>query len=206
MTAIGAPGHSEAYRELGVVENKLWWKRGRPAGEPSGEAALRRAIELSPADFDALASLGGILKREQRYAESLDLYGRSVEASGGHAYPLLNGLKVEAHVTGRLELDETRRFHLERAERPLSLQVADRPPYDAPWSFFDLAEIRLYLGQREQFRTLIEEGTRWCTAAWQATTCWESLQLLVDGGVDWPELREGMDALLRAAKRLEEKP
>jgi hypothetical protein len=156
---------------------------------------------LSHTDFDALASLGGILKREQRYAESLELYGRSVEASRGHPYPLLNGLKLEARVTGRLQLDETRRFHRERAERRLSLQVAD-PPYNAPWSFFDLAEIRLYGGQRDQFRSLIEEGTHWCTAAWQATTCWESLQLLVDGGVDWPELREGMDALMRAAKRL----
>jgi len=158
---------------------------------------------LSPTDFDALASLGGILKREQRYAESLELYGRSVEASGGNPYPLLNALKLEARVAGRLQLDETKRLHLERAERRLSLQVADSPPHDAPWSFFDLAEIRLYLGQRDQFRSLIEEGTHWCTAAWQATTCWESLQLLVDGGVDWPELREGMDALSSTAKRLD---
>lgn len=204
MTTVRArPGSSEAYRQLGVRENRLWWMQGRPAGVPNGEAALRRAIELSPTDFDALASLGGILKREQRYAESLELYGRSVEASGGHAYPLLNGLKLEARVTGRLQLDETTRFHLERAERQLSLQVADRPPYNAPWSFFDLAEIRLYLGQRDEFRSLIEEGTHWCTEAWQATTCWESLQLLVDGGVVWPELREGMDALSRAAERLD---
>jgi len=203
MTTIRArPGYSEAYRELGVIENRRWWKQGRPAGVTNGEASLWRAIELSPTDFDALASLGGILKREQRYAESLELYGRSLEASRGHSYPLLNGLKIEARVTGRVQLDETRRFHLERAERRRSLQVADRPPYDAPWSFFDLAEIRLYLGQREQFRSLIEEGTHWCTAAWQATTCRESLQLLVDGGFDWPELREGMDALLRAAERL----
>ncbi len=202
-TTRARPGSSEAYRELGVLENRRWWKQGRPAGAPSGEAALRRAIELSPTDFDALASLGGILKRERRYAESLELYCRSVETSGGHPYPLLNGLKLEARVTGRLQVDETKRFHLERAERRRSLQVADHPPYDAPWSFFDLAEIRLYLGQRDQFRSLIEEGTHWCTSAWQATTCWQSLQLLVDGGVDWPELREGMDALLRAAKRLD---
>jgi tetratricopeptide (TPR) repeat protein len=202
MTTIRArPGSSEAYREQGVVENRLWWKQGRPAGVPSGEAALRRAIELSPTDFDALASLGGILKREQRYAESLELYYRSVEASGGHPYPLLNGLKLEARETGRLQLDETRL--LERAERRLSLQVADRPPHDAPWSFFDLAEIRLYLGQRDEFRSLIEEGTHWCTEAWQATTCWESLQLLVGGGADCPELRQGMDALLRAVERLD---
>ena len=204
MTTIGArPGYSEAYRELGVLENRRWWKQGRPAGVPNGEASLRRAIELSPTDFDALASLGGILKREQRYAESLELYGRSVEVSRGHPYPLLNGLKLEARVTGRLPLDETKRSHLERAERRRSLQVADRPPYNAPWSFFDLAEIRLYLGQRDQFRSLIEEGTHWCTAAWQATTCWESLQLLVGGGADCPELREGMDALSRAAERLD---
>lgn len=202
MTTRARPAYSEAYRELGVLENRRWWKQGRPAGVPNGEASLRRAIELSPTDFDALASLGGILKREQRYAESLELYYRSVEASGGHPYPLLNSFKLEARVTGRLQLDEIRRLHLARAERQRSLQVADRPPYNAPWSFFDLAEIRLYLGQRDQFRSLIEEGTRWCAAAWQATTCWESLQLLVGGGVDCPELREGMDAVLRAAERL----
>jgi hypothetical protein len=34
-----------------------------PAGTPDGIAALERAIELNPDDFDALASLGGALKR-----------------------------------------------------------------------------------------------------------------------------------------------
>src|SRR5262249_16947619 len=45
--------YAEAWRERGIAENKLYWKAKRTGD--SGEAALRRATELNPQDFDALA-------------------------------------------------------------------------------------------------------------------------------------------------------
>ncbi len=58
-----APGYAEAHREKGIAENKLFHRAGRPAGMPDGLAALGKAVELNPDDYDAFASLGGALKR-----------------------------------------------------------------------------------------------------------------------------------------------
>src|SRR5215510_5810234 len=69
--------YSDAWREQGIAENKVYIKERRPAGRPTGETSLRKAIELNPSDYDALASLGGVLKREADY---LDEQGKKQEA------------------------------------------------------------------------------------------------------------------------------
>ncbi|MBV8127044.1 MAG: tetratricopeptide repeat protein, partial [Planctomycetaceae bacterium] len=53
------PDYAEALREQGIAENKLYERADRPPGTTSGEESLRRAIHLSPEDYDALSSLGG---------------------------------------------------------------------------------------------------------------------------------------------------
>ena len=115
--------------------------------------------------------------------------------SNGHPYPLLNEVKLQARAEGRLQIDDRRRFQLARAERSLRAQVTNNPPYNAPWSFFDLAEIRLYSADATGFLTYLEEGFLTCTAAWQPKTFRDSLQLLVDGRVGLPGLEAGMKKL-----------
>lgn len=189
-----APEYAEAHREKGVAENKLHHQNPR-RGLPDGIASLQRAVELNPDDYDAHASLGGALRRAGRLDEALAHYERAVEVSNGHSYPLLNAIKLAALRDGKLELDGKRGFLLRRAERSLRAQVATEPPYDAPWSFFDLAEIRLYQGDPAGFRELAERGTECASAAWQVATFRDTLRQLMEGGVAPEGLREGVEML-----------
>lgn len=93
-----APGYADAWRELGIAQGKL-------KQTAAGEASLRRAIELNPGDFDAMASLGGIVKRKGDLPAARDLYRESTRVTNGHSYPLLNALTLEAHLAGTLNLN-----------------------------------------------------------------------------------------------------
>jgi tetratricopeptide (TPR) repeat protein len=145
-----APDYGEAWRERGVAENQIWrrTKVARDVNQPDGVASLKRATELNPKDFDAFASLGGALKRREEYPAALDAYRKSLEVSGNHPYPLLNVLKLEALVEGQLHLARYRAA-LKRAARVREQQaIESKPPYDPPWSMFDLIEIYLLQGRR----------------------------------------------------------
>lgn len=190
-----APTYAEAYREKGIAENKLYHKTEQRAGLSDGIAALERAVQLNPDDYDAHASLGGALKRAGRNEEALAHYRRATEASHGHSYPLLNALKLQAALAGKLELDPKTKFMLRRAERSLRAQVATDPPHDPPWSLFDLAEVRLYDGDSADFLALAERGVEYATADWQVATFRKSLQLLIDAGVELPGLAEAVAML-----------
>jgi tetratricopeptide (TPR) repeat protein len=180
------PDYPAAWRERGIAEHKL--------GE-SGVESLERAIQLDPRDFDALASLGGILKRQGEFEAALECYRKATDVSQGHPYPLLNALKLEARVTGRLDVDARRKFQLNRAERTLRAHTSSQPPIDIPWSFFDLAECRLYAQDPSGFLENLETGCQVATAAWQAQTFRTSLALLVEGNVDFPGLAQGIATL-----------
>jgi tetratricopeptide (TPR) repeat protein len=198
-----AAAYAEAYREKGIAENKLYQKAGRPAGMPNGIEALKKAVELNPDDYDAHASLAGALKREGRLADALAEYERATEVSRGHSYPLLNALKLKAQLDGKLEIDAKRRFLLKRAERSLRAQVSSDPPYDPPWSFFDLSEIRLYDGDKNEFLSYVSRGIEYATHAWQLNTFRDSLKLLPAAGIDLPGLSEAIALLEERASDLE---
>lgn len=188
-----ASAYAEAHRELGIAQNKLFTKGD--TSMPIGEDALLRAIELNPDDFDALSALGGIMKRAKRTSEALALYERATEISRGHAYPLLNALKLRALLERRLELPESRMSQLRRAERQRRNQVAASPPYDVPWSFFDLAEIRMYLGDAEESLALLVQGIERSDAVTDLETHRDTLQLLADAEISIPGLAESLSAL-----------
>lgn len=189
-----APGYAEAWRERGIAENKV--------DATQGEPSLRRAIGLQPHDFDALASLGGILKRAGRLEDSLEMYRRSADASGNHPYPLLNAITLGVRLAGKLELDAKTDLLLARNERSLAAQVAQSPPYNSPWSFFDLAQTRLFRGDREGFLARVEDGISACDAGWQPRTFRDTLALLDTDGVALAGLAEGIAKLDEAIAAL----
>jgi tetratricopeptide (TPR) repeat protein len=181
------PNYGEAWRERGIAENKL--------GQP-GRAALERAVELNPTDFDALASLGGVLKRAGEWDACIDAYRRATEVSLGHSYPLLNWLTVRATRAGRLELSIKEKAMLNKALRSLTAQVTPQPAYNTPWTLFDYAQVQLFLGNSDKFMEFVERGIMEQTADWQPGTFAGTLQLLVDAGIELPRLEEGI-AMLR---------
>jgi tetratricopeptide (TPR) repeat protein len=191
--------YSEAWREKGVVENKLAQKAAQPldTNPAPGESSVRRAIELHADDFDAFASLGGILKRAGRHADSLAAYEQSLEISGGHPYPLLNALKLRAQLSGHLALSGRDKVALIRAARVRDGQAKQDPPFDKPWCFFDLAEIKLYQGDPEAFLKIAIEGFGHTDEDWQGKTFVDSLRLLLPAAAELPGLTGGIADLER---------
>ena len=200
--AVGLSGnYAEAWREKGIAENKLAFKlagktNSIPQANPApGEADLRRAIELNASDFDAHASLGGVLKRAGRYDEAWRSYQQARAVSNDHPYPLLNELKLRAFLKKKLDLTGEDRRALMRAERIRQLQTINNPPYDSPWCFFDLAEIRLYDDKGDDYVALIKQGIKSVTESWQADTVRNSLSLLKPAGASLPCFENGLKLL-----------
>lgn len=199
---VAAPRYSAAWREKGIAQNKLYYKAGDRAGLPDGLDAFARAIELGPDDYDAHASLAGALKRQGRLREAFEHYREASRLSRGHSYPLLNAIKLDAHLKGALQIDDKCRFLMKRAAQSLRAQVASDPPYDPPWSFFDLAELELYQGDSKQSLELATRGAE-LAEMWQITTFRDSLQLLLDAGIDLPGMRAILQMLSERAAFLE---
>lgn len=212
----GEPTYSDGWRERGIAENKTFIKNGRPAGAPTGEGSLREAVRLSPGDYDAWASLGGVLKRQAdnlvksrnteeavtEYRRAYESYRQATDVSEGHSYPLLNEIKLAGRINGAIPTDIRIKLRLPKAKRFLEAQVADQPPSNAPWSFFDLSEVRLYSGDPEGFMNVLVDGLTYCTADWQPETHLNSLSLLKAGGVSLPGLDDGLELLREATAEL----
>ena len=210
------PGYADAWREQGIAENKRFIQDKRPAGMPTGEVSLRKGVELNPADYDAWASLGGVLKREAdylagegkpedalvEYRRARECYAKATDVSDGHSYPLLNEIKLAGRIDGKIPKDARVRIRLPKAERALKAQVMAQPPVNAPWSFFDLSEVRLYAGDQQGFLDVLTEGLTYCDAYWQPETHLKSLTLLKAGRVTLPGLDEGLELLTEAVAEL----
>lgn len=130
------------------------------------------------------------------------MYRRSAEVSGGHPYPLLMALKLRARTMRSVAIDETLRRQLFLASRMRQAQAESNPPFDLPWCMFDLAEVALYSGDADGFLDWTRRGLATCEHRWQPETFRSALQLLVDGGVDPPGLREGLPLIDRAITTL----
>lgn len=182
------PGYSEAWRERGIAENKLAGS-GR-AVEAVGEASLRQSIALNANDFDAHASLGGVLKRAGRLEEALEAYDAANRHSNGHPYPFLNLLKLRAALRRSLGLRNEDRRTLLRARR-LRLAQSDAAQ-DVPWSHFDAAELCLIDGDLPEAERRLDLGLAASIAEFQVTTFRQSLGLLRDVR---PSI-EGLEVLL----------
>jgi tetratricopeptide (TPR) repeat protein len=203
MKAIAIDPHfGEAYREKGVIES-LWYRKSKsPELAKSSEAALTRAVELNPRDFDALATLGGLFRRLNENARAREYFEKSAEVSNGHPYPLLNAIKLKALVQGKPAIDQSVERQLRRAGKQRKKQAdAD---FDLPWSVFDLAEISLYLGDSDQFQSLVEQGLDNCDHRWQAETFHDGLKALIDRGIRLPGLSEGVETLEAAIRGIPE--
>lgn len=203
---------SEAWRELGIVENKLFHqqladkkKNGKNDSEAraelaadgyhTGKESIRKAIELDPSDYDALASLGGILKREQDLAGAYDMYKKSVEVSNGHSYPLVNFLVLHIKLHGKDSLTAAHKRYIHRVVVPLKKQTQDS--FNTPWCYFDLSTLKLLLGEPGEALTILREGMA-TAETWALHTHLETLRLMPASSL--PGLAEVVTELEEALK------
>ena len=188
------PDYAEAWREYGVAQNQLH-RKNPEAHREDGVAALRRAIELNPKDFDALASLGGALKRQNKLSEALEAYRDSLAVSDGHPYPLLNTLKLEAALKGQLELTQYRAA-IKHATKIREQQM--RQDYDMPWSLFDSIELNLYRGAGDAALALLDDALDQESSKLKSFV--DSLAILKDKGIVLDKLDEVLTRLQSALR------
>lgn len=201
VAVTSEPAYADAWREKGIAEVKLSSRVGGDDGLLAGITSLRRAIELNPDDYEAHIALGSALKRARRFDEALVAYERATDLSSGHPGALLNVVRLRLQLSGRLHTDARLRAMLARAERQLRAQVASVPPLDAPWSFFDLAEIRLFQGDADGFIEYLDRGLEYASAVWEIETFVSSLRHLADHAPELPGLRQGI-AILEEGKAM----
>lgn len=194
------PDYPEAWREKGLVENlinRLIPENMRPGWLPTGEEALKQATALNPQDFDAWSIWGGMLRRRQDFAGAREKYERAAQVSNNHPYPLLNALKLEAMTTGKIDVAD-RKDQLHAAEELRKSQSLTVPPTDTPWCFYDLAEMKLYQGDRDGFLGYLDQALG-CSEEWQIETFRRTLQeTLVDNKINLPGFEEGMAKIQQA--------
>jgi hypothetical protein len=192
------PDYSEAWREKGVCESLIhreFPKDKRPSWAPSGADSLMRATTINEKDADAWSSWGGVLRRVPDEAAALEKYRKAAEVSDGHPYPLLNAIKLEAKLTKKIDI-EGRKELLEKAEEMRRGQTLAVPPTDAPWCFFDLAELQLYQEKSDAFLQTIRNGLKENVWPWQIQSFRDSLvETLVKSEIDLPGLSDGVHLL-----------
>jgi tetratricopeptide (TPR) repeat protein len=163
----------------------------------SGEESLRQATVLNPQDFDAWAIWGGVLRRKLDFHSAYEKYKQAAEVSNWHPYPFLNALKLEAKTTGKINL-ANRKDQLLAAEELRKSQSLTEPPTDMPWCYYDLAEMKLYQGDRDGFLSYLDEGISH-SEDWQIESFQRTLQeTLVDSKINLPGLEEGMKKIQQA--------
>jgi tetratricopeptide (TPR) repeat protein len=77
------PDDQKAYAQLGAAYLQKARESGDPAYYPLAEAALSRALELQPADFDAVAAMGALLLARHQFEAAL-AWGRQAQARYPH--------------------------------------------------------------------------------------------------------------------------
>jgi hypothetical protein len=82
-----------------------------------------------------------------------------------------------------------------RDARQPNIQGTGTPPFDKPWCFFDLAEIKLYRGDPKAFLDVAMKGFEQTDANWQGKTFVDSLRLLLPAANELPGLKEGLAEL-----------
>ncbi|MEM7057568.1 MAG: hypothetical protein AAF557_08260 [Pseudomonadota bacterium] len=192
------PEYGEAWREKGFIESLLirdMTPKNRANWSDYAVSSFDQATTLLPSDADAWSSWGGLLRRIGREADALEKYQKASQISQGHPYPLLNAIKLEAKLSGAKKLSFDK--DLMRSARDIrEAQTLQTPPEDVPWSFFGLAEMKLYSGDQKGFLDTLSEGLTHASQDWMIETFYDGLvQTLVKPGIDIPGLADGLKLL-----------
>ncbi len=174
-----------ALRDVGVAFCQA--SSSEDADFERGQALLRRAIELSPQDVDALCSLAGSHRRRGQRAEALALYRKAHRLEPGNPYPLGNYIAEELLAKRDVSLLEYFHPMLQEAIGRCQQQIAVR--VNLPWAYFDIGLFQLYLGDPD-FLSLhhYARGVAAATRDWMVRTAFQTLDSLRSNGIVLPTL------------------
>ena len=147
-----------------------------------GIASLRRAVQVSPSDPDAFASLAGALRRlDDRDAteEARDLYRSSAEIDESFAYGILGWLEVELELNRSSDLVTTMREWLDRASERCREHIAAN--VSMPWAYFNLGKIELLRGRIREGLGLYAHGIGRSSAGFMLQSQVRSIDALLEG-------------------------
>lgn len=189
------PDYGEAWREKGAIESLLirdMAKGNRATWSEHASASFERATSLLPTDADAWSTWGGLLRRIGQEPEALEKYKKATEVSQGHPYPFLNAIKLGAKLSGARTLTFDKNT-MRKARDIREAQTKETPPEDVPWSFFGLAEMNLYSGDKDGWLEALKEGLNHADQDWMIDTFHDGLiETLVTPGIKVPGLQDGL--------------
>jgi tetratricopeptide (TPR) repeat protein len=143
------PTLAEAHMELGLTYRRhaeqVPTAEERKAEYRLAERFLLRAVDLRCDYEDALGALGGLCRREGRYADALDFYRKAGRVDPHSSYAWNNIASLSWYL-GDIEYARTA---FERVER-IATERIESGMEEAYWDYYDRALARLVLGRREE--------------------------------------------------------
>ncbi|MEK7405373.1 MAG: hypothetical protein AAB225_09715, partial [Acidobacteriota bacterium] len=162
--------------------------------EAAGQELLKEAIQRDPRNVDALCSLGGSYRRQERLAEARDCYRKAHEIDHSYPYALSNYIALEVllrHDTGIIDC-----FHaplteaIERCKRQIEVKV------NLPWALFDLGIFEFYLGNPYAAIGYYAKGIDVALHAWMIQSANKPIEDFMRASVELNGLRM-LDKLLK---------
>lgn len=143
------PDLAEAHMELGLAYRRhaeqVPTAEERKAEYRLAERFLLRAVDLRPDYEDALGALGGLCRRDHRYAEALDFYRKAGRVDPHSSYAWNNIASLSWYM-GKTEYAQTA---FERVEQ-IATERIESGLEEAYWDYYDRALARLVLGRCEE--------------------------------------------------------
>lgn len=165
------PSHAEAWKALGVAENKL-------GNHQDAERHLAESLRLDASDADAWSSLGGVYVALGRYDTALTSFERGLAAGSVDSYSLLNCLTMAA-ITGDYDASLQRHASaLRQARADCEAQIAQAD--NVPWCYYDVAQIEFFERAGDVGGYIREALGR--SNEWQAASARRTYELLAKSG------------------------
>ena len=167
-----------ALRDCGVALMQRHSDSPHSAEFKRGQALLREAVRDLPRDIDALCSLGGSYRRQEKWEEALDCYRKAFQLEPDNPYALGQYLVCELlHGLGPRALwlaAPALRKATERCSRQLEVGV------NLPWAAFDAGLFHLYQGELEAAVRFTALGIHRAQVPWMIESALRVIRQLAD--------------------------
>ncbi|KKM83290.1 hypothetical protein LCGC14_1310900 [marine sediment metagenome] len=173
-------------RELGFA---IWRYYKKDSEEyQKAESYLKKAIQLDPLDWDAMAILGGYYK-DFNEDKARECYKNAFDINPHDAYSLGNYLIYELRKLKNLDpISISKHFILDAIERcntQIELEI------DIPWAYYNKGLFNLFLGNFQDSFINYILGVRYSNHDWVISTTYKTLNLLSN----FKDLLPGLDLI-----------